>query len=379
MKGKNDKTISAEAREERISLAIGIIVVLAVLATIAGFIIAANIKNNQAVSMGEISTPTEMRRGSVQTLTYTASKLKNGDTVTWYVNGEKVAETRFDGKTAKLNYTPDKTGQTAVKAVCGKYSQSKTVEVKKPVLTVSAVDAAVTYGETLPKFDYTVEGFVGEDTKETVKCKFDCNVQGCTGVGVWEISLGGEEPDGYEVHYNTAHLTVLPRVVHIANTVTKEYDQTNTLNAPDLVLDGVLEGDEVRAKCDTLYFSSKNAGYQNVMTANVCLEGKDARNYVLSDDAQGYIAPKKIALQGVKIVNKYYDGTTKAKIDDPGSLVGVLEGDSVAIGSLEASFDDANVGKHTAMLKGIVLIGVDKDNYVVTNTQVNSGEILSSK
>lgn len=379
MKEKSDKTISAEKREERISLVIGIVVVLAVIATIAGLIISASVRSNRAMSVGEISAPMEMRRGTEQTLTYTATKLKNGDTVTWYVDGEKVAETKFDGKAAKLNYTPEKTGQATVKAVCGKYSQSKTVEVKKPVLTVSATDTTVTYGEPLPELNYNVAGFVGEDTAETLNCKFGCCAQGCTDVGIWEIRPDGDIPEGYEVRYNTAHLTILPRVVHIANTLTKEYDQTNTLAAPLIELDGVLDGDEVTANCDTLYFSSKNAGYQNVMTANVCLQGKDAHNYVLSEDAQGYIAPKKISLYGVKIVDKYYDGTTKAKIDDPGNLLGVLDGDSVAIGTLEVNFDAASVGKHTATVNEIALIGVDKDNYVVTDMQVTGGEILSSK
>jgi len=379
MKEKSNKAVNAEAREERVSLAIGIVVVLAVLAIIVGIIVAAGVRNSRAVAMGEISAPVEMRRGTEQTLTYTANKLKNGDTVTWYVDGKKVAETEFDGTTAKLNYTPDKTGQATVKAECGKFSQSKTIEIKKPVLTVRATEVTVTYGDTLPKFGCQAEGFVGDDTAETLGCKFDCNVADCTGVGVWDIVCEGEEPDGYEVHYENAHLTVLPKVVSIANTVRKEYDQTNTLTNPKLMLDGVLEGDEVTAKCDTLYFSSKNAGYQTVMTANVCLEGKDAHNYVLSDNAQGYVAPKKIALVGVKVIDKYYDGTTKAKIDDPGALVGVLDGDSVAIGNLEVNFDSADVGKHTATLDGIALIGVDKDNYVVTDTQINNGEILSNK
>lgn len=379
MKEQNNKAVSAEAREERISLAIGIVVVLAVLATIMGIIIAAGVRNGRAVAMGEISTPIEMRRGTEQTLTYSAANLKNGDTVTWYVDGKKVAETKYDGKTAKLNYTPDKAGQATVKAECGKYCQSKTVEVKKPVLTVRATEMTITYGETLPKPSYTVEGFVGEDTADTLNCKFDCNVAGCTGVGVWDIVCDGAQPNGYEVHYENAHLTVLPKVVCIANTVRKVYDQTNSLAAAKLVLDGVLDGDDVTAKCDTLYFASKNAGYQNLMTANIRLEGKDAHNYVLSENAQGYVAPRKISLTGVKIADKYYDGTTKAQIDNPGTLVGVLDGDSVAIGSLEVTFDSANVGKHTATAQNIALIGVDKDNYVVTDTQINDGEIMPTK
>ena len=379
MRQKSDKIVSAETREDRISFVIGLVVVLAVLAVFVGLIVAAGHKSARVMAAGEISAPEEIRRGTEQTLTYTTDKLKKDDTVIWYANGRKIGETKFDGKATKLNYTPDECGKTVVRAVSGKYSQTKTLEIKKPILTVSATNATVTYGDKLPKLNCTVEGFVCDDTAEKLGCKFQCTAKEGLNVGVWEIGFAGEEPEEYEVCYKTAHLTVLPRTVTISNTVTKEYDQTNTIQNPTLKLDGVLDGDEVSAKCDTLYFASKNAGYQKLVTANICLTGKNAHNYVLSDDAQGYIAPKKIKLSGVTVENKYFDGTTKATTTNPGSLSGVLKGDSVAIGSMDVRFDGANVGKHSAFAKKIVLIGVDKDNYIVTETQVGEAEILTQK
>ncbi|MCM1289685.1 MAG: YDG domain-containing protein [Corallococcus sp.] len=376
MKEKN-KTVNAETRGERISLAIGIIVVLAVVATVLGLLIAGGARNGRVTAMGEISAPAEIRRGTEQTLTYASKELKKGDTVTWYVNGQKAAETTYDGNAATFVYTPDAAGKANVKAICGKCRQSKTLDVKNPVLTVSAPDVVITYGDELPQILCQTEGFVCGETAETLGCNFECRANDCTDVGVWEMKFCGQEPDGYEMHYNTARLTVLPKLVRIANTVTKEYDQTNTLANPKLILDGVLENDDVSAECDTMYFTTKNAGYQNVMTANICLKGDDAKNYVLSEYAQGYVAPKKICVAGVSVDNKIFDGTTKARINNPGTLEGVLEGDSVAIGSLDVCFDGANVGKHTATANGIVLIGVDKDNYVVSDAQIDDGEILA--
>lgn len=379
MKTKNNATRRADAHEDRIELLIGIIVVLGVIAAVIGLLISAGAKNGRVVAMGEISAPAEIRRGTEQTLTYTSKELKKGDTVTWYVNGQKVAETPYDGQAATLRYTPDEAGQTTVRALCGNCCQTKRFVVKKPLLTLSTTDATITYGDEMPNFTCNVEGFVGGDTAENLNCNFKCCVKENPDVGVWEIEYDGQEPDGYEVTKSTAHLTVLPKTISIANTVTKVYDQTNTVKNPRLVLDGVLDGDTVTAKCDTLYFASKNAGYQKVMTANICLEGENAHNYVLADNAQGYIAPKHISLAGVSVKNKYFDGTTKAQIDNLGELAGVLEGDSIAIGSLDVCFDGANAGKHTASIKGIVLIGVDKDNYVVESTQIADGEIMATK
>ena len=379
MKEKNNVVKSADMREERISLAIGIVVVLCIIAAVMAILISAGVRNGRVTAMGEISAPQEMRRGTEQTLTYTAKELKTGDTVTWYVNDEKVAETKYDGQSATLNYTPYATGETTVKVTCGKYCQTKTVEVKKPLLTLSAPNATITYGDELPTLTCKAEGFVCGDTAETLNCNFRCHVQENADVGVWEIEYVGNEPEDYEVQKTTARLTVLPKIISIANTVTKTYDQTNTLENPHLILDGVLEGDDVTAKCDTVYFASKNAGYQKIMTANICLEGENAHNYVLSDNAQGYVAPKRITLSEVSVKDKYFDGTTKAQIDSMGKLDGVLDGDSIAIGSLNVCFDGANVGKHSATINSIVLIGVDKDNYVVGSAQIADGEIIDNK
>ncbi|MGN1040571.1 MAG: formyltransferase family protein [Candidatus Fimimonas sp.] len=95
--------------------------------------------------------------------------------------------------------------------------------------------------------------------------------------------------------------------------------------------------------------------------------------------AYGKILPKEITLQGLTVADKTYDGTTKAGIAKMGTLCGVCEGDSVAVGSLEIAFDNANLGLHGVSVKNVKLVGYDKDNYVVKTVDVNNARITADE
>ena len=169
---------------------------------------------------------------------------------------------------------------------------------------------------------------------------------------------------------------MLPRKLTMQGDFVKTYDSSNTLENPHITLNGVLDGDEVYAACDKLYFNDKNAGLdKTVMLANVELAGTDGRNYVLEGEARGAILPKQVEISGLVIRDKAYDGTTRAQIDKMGRLDGVIDGDSVAIGKLELSFAEAEAGDQPVRLDSVTLIGADKDNYVVSGVDVTSANI----
>ena len=82
----------------------------------------------------------------------------------------------------------------------------------------------------------------------------------------------------------------------------------------------------------------------------------------------------------MSVCDKTYDGTTKAEVCKPGKLVGVLDGDSVAIGSMVAKFADANVqNSKKVTVTDIKLVGYDKDNYVIVEIDQPTANITSSK
>ena len=370
-------------KEERTDLIIGIITVLVVLSLFVWLVasIGRHARNYSAINtVGEISVMSETRRGSEQVFTYELEKndIIDGALISWTVNGQKVAEGTYTaGEPITLNYTPSATGKLEIAASVGKYKQVATFDALAPRITITAPNVTIVYGDELPNMDYSVSGFV--EGEESDFC-YDGNCIADTdklNVGVYELKFDTECCyRDYETDYVCGKLTVLPKHLNVTNQFTKCYDATNTIKNPTIELDGIVEGDEVRAECDTLYFDNKNVGMnKTIMLGNVCLEGEDAHNYVLPDQICGNITPRAVTLVGLTVKDKMYDGTTKADIDKMGTLNGVFVGDSVAIGNISVAFDDANVGQQQVTANNITLIGADKDNYAVVDVEKPSAVI----
>ena len=366
--------------EKRSDLIVGLVTMGVFLALFLWMLI--SIGSSARNMVGVIASEQELRRGSEQTLTYTINKddVADGATVEWSVNGRKVGESSYvKGENAKFNYTPEASGTIAVKARVGKYYQMAMLDVQAPHLTVTAPNLTITYGEQLPQINCIVEGFVPGEEGE-VDCTDMCTVAADElNVGVYTVEFCKEcSYRDYDTEYVTGTLTVLPRTLNVVDRIEKVYDGTNTVCNPELRLVGMLEGDDVCAQCDTLYFDSKNVGERQIMLGNVQLVGEDAGNYVLYGYAQGAITPKCIDIVGLSVKDKLYDGTTKATIDTMGAIQGVCEGDSVAIGNISVSFDDATVGEHDFVVGGVTLVGADKDNYHIRFVETGKANITTT-
>ena len=363
--------------EERTDLIVGIITVAIFMSLFLWMLI--SIGNNSRNTVGAIAADTELRRGTEQTICYTIDKndIKDGATVEWSVNGKKVGESTYTkGEVVTFNYTPESVGSIVVKARVGKYSQMTMLDVLPPRLTVTAPNITMTYGEQLPQIHCVVEGFI-EGEEGEIDCADMCKINTeKLNVGVYKVEFCKEcSYMDYETEYVTGTLTVLPRTLNVVNNFEKVYDGTNTICNPQITLAGVLDGDEVCAECDTLYFDSKNAGEREIMLANVELTGEDAGNYVLYSHAQGRILPKCVDIVGLTVKDKIYDGTTKATIDRMGLIKGLCVGDSVAIGHISVNFQDAGVGEQNFVVGGVTLVGADKDNYLIGKVETGSATI----
>ena len=362
--------------EERTDLIVGLVTIGIFLAIFLGALI--SIGSNARNIVGSIASEQELRRGTEQTITYNIDKdIKDGSVVEWSVNGRKVGETTYvKGEPLTFNYTPSAAGTIAVKARVGKYTQMATLNVLPPRLTVTAPNLTMTYGEQMPQINCVIDGFVAGEEQE-MDCANMCRIDAeKLNVGVYTVEFCNEcSYMDYEMEYVTGTLTVLPATLNVADNFTKVYDGTNVIVDPEINLVGVREGDDVCAQCDTLYFDSKNVGDRQIMLANVELTGEDAGNYVLCGYAQGTIRPKCVNVVGLSVKDKIFDGTTKATIDTMGSLAGVCEGDSVAIGNISVSFENAGVGKQNFVVGGVTLVGADKDNYLIGSIETGSANI----
>jgi len=302
------KRTRSQTSEERIDFIVGIVTVLAVIALFVWFFVG---MSNKSAALGQIAFEgEEIRRGGEQTFIceVKSDKIKDGEKVVWSVNGKKVSETVYTaGTPLSLNYTPDKTGQTTVSVKVGKYRRSEFLNVMPPQLTFKAPDVVITYGDEIPDLHYDCCGFVDGDNTDLMSYDGVCAVAeyadcknngGKLNAGVYKIEF--DKPccyKDYEVNYVYGTLTVLPKEL-FANGFEKVYDGTNEVLNKELTLKGVLDGDEVYAKCNQLYFDDKNVGEnKTVSLAGAELIGSDCRNYVLTKETYGTITPKAIKLE----------------------------------------------------------------------------------
>lgn len=305
---------------------------------------------------GNIVADNQTICGVEQTFAYNNDKLKRGDVIEWYVNNNLAEKVTYDGQNSTLKYTPTDTGTLHVIAkVCGKYYVNANFDVIQPRLTVTAPSCTIVYGDPLPQMC------------ATCTCDIDCsNVD--LSVDVDKLTVGSHvvqvchhDYDGLDVTYNNGIVTVLPRIVEFDLPFVKTYDGTNNF-ATDVQMNNIVNDDDVKIVGVPTYTCTK-VGLCLMDTSAIRLEGEDSYNYVLPDNVAGNILPKTVTLDGLKICDKHYDGTDKATIEKLGTLTGIVDGDSVAIGTIDARFDNAEVGTHNIVISDVTLVGYDKNNY----------------
>lgn len=360
--------------EDKSDVIVGIIALTVIALMFAWMIIAAN---NGSRYAGSIVTAEEVRRGSETTLVYKSARpMKKGETVRWFVDGKEVGS-YVVGNENEVTFTPSQVGSYTVEARIGKnFRKMRTVNVMPPKMNVVAQDATVVYGDELPEFCCDTQGILDEDCCESpcYECRPTC--EGKLTVGSYPIEVCGDCCfKDYEVECRSATLTVLPKEVFVKQGVTKVYDKNDVCYQTVFEIEGLVKGDNVVAVCDEAKFCGVNAGTQMIQTTNLRLEGEDAGNYVLNQVVYGEILPKTLTVEGICAYNKAYDGTAKAEIKNVGRLVGVCAGDNVAIGGMEAYFDDSEPGTRTVNVRA-TLVGVDKENYALEEIALQNAEIF---
>ena len=139
--------------------------------------------------------------------TYTGAEIKPAVTVVDYA-----ANTDYD-----VAYSNNIAAGTATVTVSfkGNYSGTvtKTFQIGKAMLIVTAENKSMTTGRDLPELTYTITGFVGGETEDvlTAKPTVSCEADGQT-EGTFDITVSGAEADNYDFTYKKGTLTVVDHV-----------------------------------------------------------------------------------------------------------------------------------------------------------------------
>lgn len=379
------------SKEDRSSLVLGILTILIIVGIFLALLTA--LANSGRIG-GEITAQGDLSRGTQAQFVYTApDSVQDGAEVQWFVNGEKVADGVYtQGESLTLDYTPSATGQMMLQAkVGGKYTENMLFNVGAPVLTLTSPEVTVTYGDKIPMFSAECNGFVDGECPDCNGCdgQIDCRCAVIDEYGNTVDDATTLTPGKYTLRTNCncaymdyefsqvdGTLTVLPRRVKIAD-IAKQYDGKPCVDVNSLKLTNIVDGDDVRLEINAACFADKNAGvHKQITLTNARLVGRDSDKYILDDNAYGAITPRQLTLVGLTVADKYYDGTTRAQVEKLGKLQGVVDGDSVAIGSVSANFASAGAGtSKTVRIDNVTLVGLDKDNYVFAGANEATADI----
>jgi trimeric autotransporter adhesin len=153
--------------------------------------------------------------------------------------------------------------------------------------------------------------------------------------------------------FNRANITPRPVAINVSRNFDGTPDFTTGFN-----LGNIIGGDTVTVTSGAASVSSRNAGTYNAFETNTLVLSN--ANYTLSGGTVlAVIDPRVLTITGTTVANKIFDGTTAATVT-PGTVSGMLEGDSVRVVAATGLFNNANAGTRRSVR---VIYTLDNDNY----------------
>ena len=235
-----------------------------------------------------------------------------------------------------------------------------TVKANPKAITVTANDAAKTYGDADPKLTYTSDKLVGNDQLTNINLS---RIEG-NNKGTYKISASQKEGSNpnYDIDFKDGTFTINPRTIDL--NWNKELTYNGKEQLPTATVSNLADGDKCEITVDGA--QHKNAGTYEATATKV-----SNQNYKLPEDVTtSYtIGKKQLSIEGLKAVNRKYNGTSKVALQG-GTLTGVVGNDKVSIdmpkmGTVESS--NAGENKAVSYTKS-TLKGEDKDNYELSGT-----------
>lgn len=248
----------------------------------------------------------------------------NGTTPTVTSSNEDVATVTFAGGVATV--TAVGKGTATIKAKSEKEGTSPvyasfTVTVTKEVITVTANDKTITYGDVFVNDGYKVskEGVTLNETD----IEYTTDYNKGDGIGKYEIEVSGLTSDLYDIEYKSGKLKVEPKTLgeydFDVSAEGKEYDGTDAATVTAKVKPALLgASDDVVNVLVSGTFNNKNAGTNKTVTYEITgLSGRDSSNYkmeaeTLYGEKTAYIEKAKVKVNAPKTTTYVYDGDAKS-------------------------------------------------------------------
>lgn len=305
-------------------------------------------------------------------------------TFTYYTDADATKLTTTDSGAASDGAAPKNAGTYYVKAsmaASGNYgaatSNAEPFTITKKALTITAEDKTITFGDAVPAYTFTGNGYVAGEDSSVVNAAFDCTYEQGSNAGTYTITVTATAAN-YEISCNRGTLTVAKKQLTAAdltasetNPTKKEYDGTTELA-------GVTYQVTINEQTYTVHgkaaFADKNVGTGKLVTFTP--NAFDSTNYEFETDLTmtftADITAKPLTVTGPTATDRVYDTTTNVALTG-GELKGVISGDEVfAEMPTSGTVTDPNSSEtpKTVIFNEITLTGTDAGNYTLTQPTV---------
>ena len=304
--------------------------------------------------------------------TFVSKDVENGSTVGvtgLTLGGAEAADYTLTEPTTTANITPFGITVTGVTAENKVYDQSRSA-----TLNIGGASlVGVFTGDSVTLSTASATGtFASSDVGNAIT------------VTVAGLTLGGAQAGDYTLTQPTTTANITPAALTVTGVTAndKVYDQSTsaTLNTGSATLVGVLMGDTVTLSTSGASgtFASQAVGTGITVTVSgLTISGMSAGDYTLTQPTTtANITPLAITVSGVTANNKVYNATTAATLNTgSSSLIGVLSGDTVTLGTSGATgvFANKNVGTGiTVLVSGLTLGGGQAGDYTLTQPSITA-------
>jgi len=194
-------------------------------------------------------------------------------------------------------------------------------------------------------------------------------------------TYGGTDLNNYSItDQATALANVTPKSLTISGitAANKVYDALTSVTVSTSGVDygGLLTGDDFTVS-STGSFANKNVANGKTVTLSNTFGGTDLNNYAITDQTStlANITAKSIVVSGLTAMDRIYDGTTAAIVDNSGvQFNGIVTGDDLSMTSAGV-FSDKNVADNKTVLLTNNFSGTDLGNYTVSDQGTTTANI----
>lgn len=284
--------------------------------------------------------------GVQESYTYT------GGAITPEVVVKDGSSTLVAGADYEVSYDNNENHGTATITIAGKgrYSGKKivTFEITKAVLTITAKDKTITYGDVPANDGVTITGLVNGDNESIViGLEYSYDYEQYGNVGTYTITPKAAVADNYEIKFVAGKLKVEPKTVGLTwNDGNLYYNgKAKTVSA---AATGTVNGDEVKVtvvggnKTEIGAYTAAATGLTGAKAANYALPTDTAHSYSIVSALNNLrVEPNTITatVEGltIKLVG-YATGEITVSADDA-----VVEGDKLTVHGVEYTIDKSGI------------------------------------